>query len=154
MPLFRPNPGLVYASAPPNTATELSTPLGFPCKIFSATFTSSATWRGRARRPSWDTCTWPGSCACSSGIRDGSGRGGNEMRWCRRRRAVATQAENVAELPRPAPTGSVDLTAKLNDGLNGCQPHCLIDKPRKSPFAPMCHHHIQVQERYSGGLGL
>ena len=53
-------------------------------------------------------------------MRDGSGTGGNEMRWWRRRRAVATQVEKEAELPRPAPTGSVDLTEKLNDGLNEC----------------------------------
>ena len=32
------------------------------------------------------------------------------------------QVEYEAELPRPAPTGSVDLTVKLNDGLNQCQP--------------------------------
>ena len=28
------------------------------------------------------------------------------------------QVEKEAELPRPAPTGSVDLTVKPNDGLN------------------------------------
>jgi len=39
------------------------------------------------------------------------------IRWWRRRRAVATQVEKEAELPRPAPTGSVDLTAKPNEGL-------------------------------------
>lgn len=30
----------------------------------------------------------------------------------------------------------------------------LDDEQRKLPFAPVCHHHVQVQERYSGGLGL
>lgn len=55
-------------------------------------------------------------------MRDGSGSGGNEIRWWSRRRAVAVQEENEAELPRPAPTGSADLTVKLNDGLDQCQP--------------------------------
>ena len=59
------------------------------------------------------------------------------MRWCRRRRAVATHVENEAELPRPAPTGSVDLTAKLNDGLHGCQQNCLMTS-RGSYLSPPC----------------
>jgi hypothetical protein len=48
------------------------------------------------------------------------------MRWWSKRRAVAVQVENEAELPRPAPTGSVDLTVKLNDGLYQCQPELFV----------------------------
>ena len=44
--------------------------------------------------------------------------GGKVIRWWRRRRAVAMQVEKEAELPRPAPTGRVDLTVKPNEGLD------------------------------------
>lgn len=74
-------------------------------------------------------------------MRDGSGSGGNETRWWRRRRAVATQVEKEAELPRPAPTGSVDLTAKLNDGLNECQSEllrCQVERSTVSYLSPPC----------------
>ena len=30
----------------------------------------------------------------------------------------------------------------------------IVKKHRRLPFAPVCHHHVQVQERYGGGLGL
>jgi len=64
-------------------------------------------------------------------VREGSGSGGSEIRWWRRRRAVAAQVEKEAELPRPAPTGNVDLTAKLNDGLDQCQPELTIVKEHR-----------------------
>lgn len=51
------------------------------------------------------------------GSRLGTGRGGIEMRWWRSRMAEATQVENEAEEPRPAPMGKVDRAVKLNDGL-------------------------------------
>lgn len=69
-------------------------------------------------------------------MRDGSGSGGNEIRWWRRRRAVAVQVEKEAELPRPAPTGSVDLTAKPNDGLNQCKPVRHLEKAQAFTFRP------------------
>lgn len=40
------------------------------------------------------------------------------MRLCSRRRAVATQVENEADDPSPAPTGRVARTVKLKAGLN------------------------------------
>lgn len=119
IPLFFPNPALVYASAPPNTATELSTPLGFPCRIFSATnahrFTSSAMLGAIARRPLCETWICPGSP--SRGSLAGRGKGGIEMRWCKSNIAVAEQVEKDAEEPRPAPIGNVDRAVKLNEGL-------------------------------------
>jgi hypothetical protein len=51
------------------------------------------------------------------GSRDGSGWGGMEIRWWRRRRAVAAQTEKQADEPRPAPIGSVDRAVRLNEGL-------------------------------------
>lgn len=40
------------------------------------------------------------------------------MRWCSRRSAEAIQAEKAADEPRPAPTGRVDRTVRLKDGLH------------------------------------
>lgn len=30
----------------------------------------------------------------------------------------------------------------------------IVEEHMWLPFSPMCHHHVQVQERNSGGLGL
>jgi hypothetical protein len=63
------------------------------------------------------------------------------MRWWSRRRAVAVQVVNEAELPRPAPTGSVDLTVKLNDGLNQCQSELFVRQLKGSTgsyLSPPC----------------
>jgi hypothetical protein len=110
MPGFLLNPALVYESAPPNTATELSTPLGLPCNIFSLTkahrLTSSASTGGIV-----------GSTVA------GAGWAGSWMRECRSKRAVAAQAEKDAEEPRPAPTGSVARAENLKDGLIALMDH-------------------------------
>lgn len=95
IPLLFPNPGLVYASAPPNTTIELSTPLGLPWSTFSETnaqrLISSAIAGGIARRPSCDTCMWPGSLSVGRRLR--SGKGGSLTRRCKSSSAVAMQAE-------------------------------------------------------------
>ena len=119
IPLFRPKPGRVYASAPPNTDTELSTPLGFPCNTFSATnaqpLTSSARSEVSALRPSCEKCVCPGSLSEASRV--GAGNGGIAMRLCSKRRAVAAHVENEAEEPSPAPTGRVPRAEKWIAGL-------------------------------------
>ena len=49
------------------------------------------------------------------------------------------QVENEAELPRPAPTGSADLTVKLSDGLKQCQPElfvCQLKRAQVVTFHP------------------
>lgn len=89
IPLLRPKPARTYPSAPPNTETLLSTPLGLPCRIFSAMnahrLTSSAVAASMARRPSWDTWRW------SSDV--GAGSAGIEMRRCASSAAVAAHTE-------------------------------------------------------------
>jgi hypothetical protein len=51
------------------------------------------------------------------------------------------QAEYEAELPRPAPTGSVDLTVRLNDGLNQSQSELFARQSKRSTgnyLSPPC----------------